>query len=130
MVQQWNQVHPTLDRPALPPPRLTSDIYETAGGEAFVLEIPVPGLSAAEVTIEATSGAVTVSTRRREEESNSGRRYIQREQPVQPMSRLFEFPVEIDTDNIRATLEHGILRVFVPKAPAGRRRVIKIWQAA
>ena len=27
-----------------------------------MLEIPVPGLSAAEVTIEATSGAVTVST--------------------------------------------------------------------
>jgi len=36
------------------------------------------------------------------------------------MARLFEFPTEIDPDNIRATLEHGILKVYVPKAAASR----------
>jgi HSP20 family molecular chaperone IbpA len=46
------------------------------------------------------------------------------------MSRLFEFPVEIDTDNIHASLEHGILSARVPKAASGRRRVIKVGQAA
>jgi hypothetical protein len=38
------------------------------------------------------------------------------------MSRLFEFPVEIDTDNIRATLARGLLKIRVPKAALGRRR--------
>jgi HSP20 family protein len=113
-------------RPALPPPRLTADVYETAGGDAFVLEIPIPGLSPDEIVIEATSDSVTVSTRRPEGEPDSGRRYLQRELPVRDMSRVFEFPAEIDPDNIKPTLEHGILKVYVPRAAAQRRKVIKV----
>src|SRR5438874_923832 len=50
MAQQWHPFQ-TMFRPALPPPRLPADVYETAGGEAYVLEIPVPGLSAEDITI-------------------------------------------------------------------------------
>jgi HSP20 family molecular chaperone IbpA len=32
------------------------------------------------------------------------------------MSRVFDFPVEIDADNVQATLEKGILKLRVPKA--------------
>jgi len=117
-------------RPALPPPRLTADVYETAGGEAYVIEMPVPGLQQDEIVIEATSDTVTVSTQRREGGDDDGRRYLQREQPVRPMSRVFEFPVEIDTDNVQAQIENGMLRVFVPKAAAARPKVIKIAAAA
>jgi len=117
-------------RPALPPPRLTADIYETAGGEAFVLEIPVPGLERGEIIIEATSDSLTVATGPQATEPEPGRRYVQRELPVRPLSRIFEFPEDIDTDNIRATLEHGILRINVPKAAAGRRKVIAVGRSA
>ena len=50
----------TLARPALPPPRLTTDIYETAGGEAYILEIPVPGRTPEDITLEATGSVLTV----------------------------------------------------------------------
>jgi len=43
---------------------------------------------------------------------------------------VFQFPVEIDTDEIRATLQAGILSIHVPKAAASRPRVIKVNQAA
>jgi HSP20 family protein len=116
--------------PALPPPRLTADIYETAGGEAFVIEIPVPGLKSDEIVIDVTSDNLTVSTRPQRAESESNRRYLQREQPVGPLSRLFEFPEEIDTDQVQATLENGILKIHAPKAAAGRRKVIRLGQSA
>jgi len=86
------------------------------GGEAYVIEISVPGLKPDEIVIEADSSSLTVSTEPQQAEPDSGRRYIQREQPVRPLSRLFEFPVEIDTDNVRTTLENGILKIHVPKA--------------
>jgi HSP20 family protein len=114
--------------PALPAPRLTADIYETVGGEAYVIEIPVPGLTPDEIVVEADSYSLTVSTEPQQAEPNSDRRYIQREQPVRPLSRLFEFPVEIDTDNVRTTLESGILKIYVPKAAVGRRKVIRVGQ--
>ncbi len=128
MIQQWNWV-PRPMLPALPPPRLTADIYETVDGDAYVIEIPVAGRKPEEINIDATSESLTVSTKPQQAEGDTGRRYIQREQPAQPLSRLFEFPVEIDTDNVRATLENGILKIHVPKAAAGRRKVILVGQS-
>ena len=138
MARQWSVRGGPIDqllgdvfaRPALPAPRLTANVYETVDADAFVIEIAVPGLRPEEITIEATSDGLTVSTHPQEAASGAERRYIERDQPLMPMSRVFEFPVEIDTDNIRATLEHGILRIVAPKAAAGRRRVIKVAQSA
>jgi HSP20 family protein len=129
MTQQWNWLRRPL-LPALPPPRLTADIYETAGGEAYVIEIPIPGLTPEEIVIDVTSDSLTVSTRPQQAESESNRRYVQREQSVGPISRLFEFPEEIDTDQVQATLENGILKIHAPKAAAGRRKVIRLGKAA
>jgi HSP20 family protein len=112
--------------PVEPSSRLTADIYETAGGDAYVIEIPLPGLKPEEILIEADITTVTVSTDPRQTDPHSGRRYIQREQSMRPLSRVFEFPEEIDTDNIRTTLEHGLLKIRVPKAAAGKRKVIWI----
>lgn len=78
------QVHATVV-PEAASSRLTADIYETAGGDAYVIEIPVPGLKPDEIVLEVTSYTLTVSTEPQQAEPNSGRRYIQREQPVRPM---------------------------------------------
>ena len=116
----------TGTRFAEPPPRMTADIYETAGGEAYVIEIPVPGLERGEIVIEATSDTLTVSTDPRETEPDDGRRYLRREQPVGRTSRVFQFPVDIDTDSVQATLERGLLTIRVPKAAGARRRAIEM----
>ncbi|HEX2449884.1 MAG TPA: Hsp20/alpha crystallin family protein [Gemmatimonadales bacterium] len=57
-----------------------------------------------------------------------GRSYLQREHMTVPTSRVFEFPDELDTDNVQATLKEGMLRIRAPKAGAGRRRTIRITQ--
>ena len=71
MAQQWHPFQ-TMFRPALPPARLTADVYETAGGEAYVLEIPVPGLSAEDITIDANADRVTVAIRRQPDKVRPG----------------------------------------------------------
>jgi HSP20 family protein len=108
--------------------RLRANVYETAGGETYVLEVPVPGLSQDEIVIEVDVATLTVRTEPRQDEAEAGRRYLQREQVNEPMSRVFEFPAEIDTDGVRASLENGMLRVRAPKAAAARRRVIRVGQ--
>lgn len=117
-------------RPALPSPRLTADIYETLDGDGYVIEIPLAGRRPEEILIDATSKSLTVATKPQQDQTQSDRRYIQREQPLEPMSRLFEFPVEIDTDQVRATLANGILKIEAPKAAVGRRRLIRVEPSA
>lgn len=80
---------------SLPSAQLTANIYETAGGEAYVIEIPVAGLTPDEIVIEADIDTVTVSTEPRQSDAESNRRYIQREQSIRPLSMIFEFPVEL-----------------------------------
>jgi len=113
-------------RPALPPPRLNADIYETVDGDTYVVEIAVPGLDVTEIDVEATPDMLTVTTRPRERERQSSRRYLLQEQQTEGMSRVFQFPDEIDPDGINATVQAGILRIEVPKAAASRRRVIRL----
>jgi HSP20 family protein len=108
--------------------RLRANVYETAGGETYVLEIPVPGFTPDEITLEVEVDSLTVRTQPRQGDVESGRHYLQREQVTEPMSRIFEFPTEIDTDNVRASLENGVLKIRVPKAAAARRRVIRVGQ--
>jgi HSP20 family protein len=112
--------------PALPPPHLNADMYETVDGDAYMVEIPLPGLQASEIAIEATADILAVSTHPAEQPGETNRHYLWQEQSRGPMSRVFEFPVEIDPDNISANLEAGMLKIRVPKAAASRRKVIKL----
>jgi len=107
-----------------------ANVYETPGGDSYVIEIPVPGVKPDEISIEVTVDTVTVRTEPRQQQDESERTYVQREHSVESMSRVFEFPRELDTDNVRATLENGILRVRVRKAIAARPKVIRVEQAA
>jgi HSP20 family molecular chaperone IbpA len=49
---------------------------------------------------------------------------------VHAESRVFEFPMDLDTDHVRAELKQGVLRIEAPKAIAGKRRVIRVEQVA
>jgi HSP20 family protein len=109
--------------------RLTADVYDTPGGETYVIEIPIPGLSPDEIYIEVEAHLLTVRTQP-SQDAPDDRRYLQRERVNEPMSRVFEFPMDIDTDNVRATLDKGLLKILVPKAAAGRRRTIRVGQSA
>jgi HSP20 family protein len=138
MARQWPSLRGRMDqfvqgvmaRPALPPPHLTADVYERQDGTAYVVEMAVPSVKPDEIVIEATPESITVTTQPQQRGANEGRRYIQREQSMAPMGRVIEFPDDIDTDHIEATLEHGILTLHVPKAAAGRRKVIRLGQPA
>jgi HSP20 family protein len=112
------------------PNQLKADVYESPGGDAYVIEIPVPGIRPDEIVIEVTVDTITVKTDPRRPGPESERKYLQREQALRSLSRIFEFPMALDTDNVRATLEYGILRIRAPKAIAGRQRVIRVGQAA
>ena len=55
-----------------------------------------------------------------------GAKYWVSERSVGEFSRAFQFPTNVDQDNVRASLTNGILSVTVPKAkkPEGRRIAI------
>jgi HSP20 family molecular chaperone IbpA len=89
-------------------PEVTAQVYDAPGGDAYVLEIPVADAKADQIGVEATVGTITVT--------------------VRSQSRVFEFPMDLDTDNVRAELRQGLLRIQAPKALAGKRRMVRVEQ--
>ena len=73
---------------------------------------------------------MTVTTNPAQTQPKAGPAYLQREISLWPLSRKLDFPVEIDTDKLEATLENGILQIQVPKGTAGKHKIIRVGQAA
>jgi HSP20 family molecular chaperone IbpA len=67
--------------------QLNADVYETPGGNAYMIEVPVAGLKPDEILVEVRVDTITVRIQPR-------RTYLQREQSLQPMSRIFDLPMD------------------------------------
>jgi HSP20 family protein len=126
LAQAFIRLADALSHPMLPPPRLTADVFETPDGTAYIVEVPAPGLRADELIVSATADMLTVEVQPRPTTDGQGRTYLVQEVPGEQMARVFTFPTTIDVDNIQAHLEHGVLRMSVPKAEGARSRVITV----
>ncbi len=114
-----------LSRPELPPPRPVADVFETPGGEAYVVEVPAPGLTPEEIHLSASGALLTLEIRPRAR-TEVGRTYLVQETSREPAARVFSFPTPVDTDRATARLEHGMLHVEVPKVEGVPPRVIPV----
>jgi HSP20 family protein len=100
---------------------LVADIYETSDGQ-YVISIPVPGLRWDAIDMKIDRYSITVSTEPKTE-ADGDQKYIIREIPIRPLTRTFNFPFEIDREKVKATLDHGMLLICVPKHVSGKRKV-------
>lgn len=115
-----------LTRPRLPAPQLAADVFESPDGRSYIVEVPVPGLTADEIRIQASGDLLTIDVQPRSATQGEAKTYLIQELRQEPQARVFTFPTPIDTDNIRARLDRGILRIQVPKAEGAPSRVITI----
>jgi len=116
------------------------DIWEQ--DESVYLEASVPGIAEDEIEITALGRKVTLSGTPKTEVADdrsetaedqpaaatepSSRTYYARERCVRAFRREVEFPFDIDAEKIDANLDHGLLRVVIPKAPSARPRKISV----
>lgn len=89
-----------------------SDFFEEHPGtytkeheDSFVIEVALPGLKKDEIKISTKERVLNISA---EHNSESNARQVS-------YNRVFALPDSVDTDNISATYEQGILTVKVPK---------------
>jgi HSP20 family protein len=100
----------------------TVDIEEQ--DDAWVLELEVPGVKREDVNIEMVGNELTVTGEIKETERKGiVRRKTRR---VGRFEYRVVLPDGVDSENIEANLENGVLRVRVPKAQRAQRRRIEV----
>ncbi|MEM6730144.1 MAG: Hsp20/alpha crystallin family protein [Myxococcota bacterium] len=93
-----------------------------ADAERAVVQLSVPGYDASALDLGIEGSTLTV----RGEGEGHGEENQRREFSPRPFERSFELPFSVDADQIRASLNDGILEIELPRAEADKPRTIAI----
>ncbi len=97
---------------------MSTDVKEVENG--YELEMDLPGFKKDEIKASVENGYLTISAARgldeNEKDKKSGK-YIRRERYAGACERSFYVGEGISQDDIKASFQHGILKLFIPKEP-------------
>jgi HSP20 family protein len=91
------------------------DVKETK--DAYLFKADVPGIQEKDLEVTVTGNRLTIAGKRDAEKEDKNERYYSYERSYGSFTRSFTLPDGADTDALRASLEHGVLSVTVPKKP-------------
>ena len=110
--------------PLVAPP---TDIYETDA--EYVVELEVPGFDEKELTVEVVDHTLAIRGERENVEEEAAKEFTLHERLARQFERRFVFPIEVDTNNVKAVFDKGVLEVHAPKTPVAKPRKIAITKA-
>lgn len=103
-------------REAQPPVNVSED------ADNLYVSLEIPGVSASDVEIVFSEGALTVKGERKAPEG----RYFRQERPSGHFQRVTTINRPIDPDGVKASYRLGILTVVLPKSAEAKPRTITI----
>lgn len=100
------------------------DLWETK--DAYHLRADLPGVTADEVEINATSDSITIGGELTGKADVTEDGWLRQERRVGKFQRAFTLPMAIDPTKVEATFENGVLQLVLPKAENVKPRTIKV----
>ena len=90
--------------------------------------VEMPGFRPDDLQVDIENNVLTIAGEKSESRSNGEKEgtYHLTERRYGRFSRSFVLPRDVEQDSIRATFEHGVLTVIVPKSERARRRRIEV----
>jgi HSP20 family protein len=89
------------------------NIYEAADG--FHLEVSVPGINKEDLKVNVEKGLLSISYDKKEENKQEGQKVVRREFSKRSFKRTYTVGEQVNTDNIQAKYENGVLKLYLPK---------------
>jgi len=100
------------------------DIYEKDG--TLVLKAELPGVDAKDVDVRVENNVLTLRGQRNFDQETKRESYHRVERAYGSFSRSFTLPSVVDTQNIKAEFEDGVLQVTLPKREEAKPKQIQI----
>ena len=81
----------------------------------FEIELAVPGMKKDDFKINLENNVLTISSEMEEEQKEENKNFTRREFTYGSFSRSFTLPKIVETEQIKASYENGILHIQLPK---------------
>ncbi len=102
-----------------------TDVVETEREIRVITEMP--GLKRENIEVDVENNVLTIRGEKREERTeNEEGKYHLAERRYGTFTRSFVLPRDVDSENIQASFEDGVLTVRIPKSEKARRRKISV----
>ncbi len=101
-----------------------TDVSETP--EALTLKLEVPGLSRDDIKISVENNMLTVRGEKTQETSSENETFYRTERSYGSFERSFSLPSHVDPDDVKASLENGVLTIRLPRREEAKAREIAI----
>jgi HSP20 family protein len=100
------------------------DVYETE--DQLVVKATVPGVKPEDIDVTITGDLLTIKGEFKAEEKTEKRNYLRQERRYGSFCRQVGLPAGVNTDKARATFEHGVLTLEMPKTEAAKTKSVKV----
>ena len=100
------------------------DIYEDA--QKVVLKLEVPGIEEKDLDIRVEHRTLTVKGERRFEAEEKEQNFHRIERRYGSFFRAFTLPTSVDTENVQASYNAGVLKLELSKKPEAQPKQIKV----
>jgi HSP20 family protein len=100
------------------------DIYEDEHG--IQLKLEVPGVDEKDLDIKVENNVLTVSGERKFEKEEKEENFHRVERRYGSFSRSFTLPNTVETENIQADYESGVLKIRLAKRAEAKPKQIKV----
>ena len=100
------------------------DVSETQ--DAYFVEAAVPGLKPEDLEITLENNVLTLKGQTRQESEDKQRNFHRVERRFGSFQRTIGLPNTVKADAIQASLEHGVLKLEIPKAEEIKPRKISV----
>lgn len=110
----FNDFEKTFGQPAFTN-QVPANVVETE--DAFHLELSAPGRDKNNFSLQLEQGTLTIGYVSKQTEGQPALKYVRKEFGFAPFKRSFSLDDKVDTENIQAKYEDGLLKVLLPKTP-------------
>lgn len=109
---EWSGLNPAME------------VRETE--DAYILEADIPGIPKDAIDITVEENRVTIKGERKAEETKEGKGYHRTERRYGNFERSFTVRDGFDASKVEASVEHGVLRLTLPKRAEQKPRRIEV----
>ncbi|MGL7298920.1 MULTISPECIES: Hsp20/alpha crystallin family protein [Pseudomonadati] len=96
------------------------------GDDAYYIELDLPGIKKEDVEISVDKNILTIKGKREVKKEEEKEDYYRIESAYGTFSRSFTLPEKVDSENIRATGENGVVEITIPKLKVEKDTTKKI----
>jgi HSP20 family protein len=100
------------------------DVYEDE--HKVTLKIEVPGIDEKDIDVRVENNTLTVHGERKIEKEEKEENYRRVERQYGSFTRTFTLPQTVDTENVAATYDKGVLKIALPKKAEAKPKQIKV----